>query len=206
MVSFGLLIGGGVVLGVNNAFRDEQGFYATGAIPVQANSSAIVSQSANIQFDPGWFRYNRNAVTIRVEASSLNTGKPIFVGIAPETDLTGYLRGASYDEVTDIRFNPQRVNLLHHAGNVSPAAPTSQTFWVASASGSGTQTLQWNVTSGNYSLVVMNADGSSPVNSDVSLGVKIPDIASRIGWGLLIGGIVILIIGGVMLFFAVHGW
>jgi hypothetical protein len=52
----------------------------------------------------------------------------------------------------------------------------------------------------------MNTDGSSPVSAKVSLGIRLPGIVSAIGLGLLIGGIVLLIIGGVMIFFAARGW
>ena len=40
-----------------------------------------------------------------------------------------------------------------------PAAPQEQSFWVASTSGAGEQTLRWDVQDGDWRAVVMSADG-----------------------------------------------
>jgi len=40
--------------------------------------------------------------------------------------------------------------------------------------GAGTQTLNWDVKDGNWSVVVMNADGSKGVNTRVSAGASLP--------------------------------
>jgi hypothetical protein len=38
------------------------------------------------------------------------------------------------------------------------------------------------------------------------VGARIPGTIKAVGIGLLIGGIVVLIIGGIMIFFAARGW
>jgi hypothetical protein len=206
IVSIGLIIGGGVALAVDNMFKDSQGFYTSGLVSATApNSSAIVTRSADIRLEPGWYMRQNNMVTLKVEASNTLPGKPIFVGIARETDLRNYLNGVSYDEVTGFDFRPYRMDLIHYSGTGTLPPPTEQSFWVVSAAGPDTQSLRWDVTSGTYSLAIMNADGSSPVDSRVSLGIKIPAILRSAGLGLLIGGIVFLIIGGTMVFFAARG-
>ena len=206
LISFALLIGGATVLAFDSNFKDSQGFYSTRFIPVQSESPAVVSQPADIHIGPGWFNENRNAITVKVEASGLVSGKPVFIGIARESDLNAYLNGMSYDEVSDVNFRSDVLHYIHHSGTNTITPPTGQTFWVASASGAGTQTVQWNVASGSYSIVLMNADGSAPLNAEVSLGLKIPAVLHGIGLGLLIGGIVLLLGGGVMIFFGVKGW
>ncbi len=206
IVSFGLLVGGGVVLAADSAFKDNQGYYTTGKVPISVSSAAIVSQPADIHVDSVWFDRNPNLAAVRIEATNTNASKPIFIGIARESDLSNYLSGVSHDEITGFSDRATHTNYFHFPGANAAPPPTSQTFWLASATGTGTQTLQWNVTSGNYAFILMNADGSSPVNGDVSLEVKIPEIVHGIGLGLLIAGIVLLIGGGVMIFFAVHGW
>ncbi len=204
LLSFGLLASGGTILAADNAFKDNQGFYTTGTIPISANSAAIISEPANINVNSTWF--SMNPVTIRIQASSQDTTKPVFIGIARETDVSNYLRGVSFDEIRGFSRRPNNINRIHSPGAATAPPPTSQNFWVASVNGTGTQTLQWDVVSGNYNVVLMNADGSSPVREDISFGVKIPAVLHGIGLGLLIGGIVLLIIGGVMIFFAARGW
>jgi hypothetical protein len=55
----------------------------------------------------------------------------------------------------------------------------------------GTQTLTWKVREGDWSVVLMNADGSRPVVADVDLGAQL----SFLLWlaiGLLLGGVLVL--------------
>jgi hypothetical protein len=208
IVSFGLMVSGGVILAVDNSFRDQQGFYSTGFVSLDSDSSAsaIITHSADIQMEPSWFVKRNNPITIKVEGSTNDSSKQIFIGIARVSDLNNYLSGVNYDEISDFNFRPVHNQYIQHSGTNKPLQPANQTFWVAKATGNGTQTMQWDVVSGTYSLVLMNADGSSPVDTQVSLGAKIPQVIHALGLGLLIGGIVILVFGGVMIFFAVKGW
>ena len=57
-------------------------------------------------------------------------------------------------------------------GDRSAGAPGAQRFWAASAQGGGTQALTWDVEDGDWSVVVMNADGSPGVDAGVSAGAS----------------------------------
>ena len=63
----------------------------------------------------------------------------------------------------------------------------SETFWVASTSGSGEQTLEWDPEEGSWSAVVMNADGSRGVAAELSIGAEL-DSLIWIGIGMLVVG------------------
>jgi len=206
LVSLALIAGGAVVLAFDASYKDAQGFYTTRFIPVQSTTPAVVSQPADIHAGPWLFNENRNAFTVKIEASSDTPGKPIFIGVARESDLTRYLDGVGYDEVTGFTVNSDVIHFVQHSGSNTAAQPASQNFWAASASGTGTQTVQWAVSGGRYSVVLMNADGSAPIDAQVAVGLKIPAILHGIGLGLLIGGIILLVGGGVMLFFGIKGW
>jgi hypothetical protein len=201
-----MIVGGGVILAFENTFKDAEGFYTLNSIPVQVNSSAVITTPADIHIDSVWIWNQQNPIAIKAKATSNDSAKPIFIGIARSSDLSDYLSGVSYDEVTSFTSIPPRLEFRHFSGNTVPPPPTTRTFWVTSTSGIGTQSLQWNVISGSYSLVLMNADGSASLDADVSVGIRLPQVLHVIGLGILIGGIIILIVGGIMVFFAAKGW
>ena len=53
------------------------------------------------------------------------------------------------------------------------------------------QTVTWDVKHGDWSVVVMNADGSRGVDTGVSAGADFP-ILSALAWGGVGGGLVLL--------------
>src|SRR6266487_2236869 len=65
------------------------------------------------------------------------------------------------------------------------------------ASGQGRQTVTWKVREGDWSVVLMNADGSRGVAAEVDLGAKVSFLL-WVAIGVLIGG-VLLLGGGVAL-------
>lgn len=201
LVAVGLLLAGGALVWVDKALKDSEGFITTETIQLERDSHAITTHPADIDLEARWPWGRSNLATIKVEGSNNDLSKQIFIGIAEESDVEDYLSGVEYDEITEFRIHPYRVDYRNHPGSSVPTAPTSQTFWRVSAYGAGTQTLEWELETGTWVLVLMNADGSAGVDLSGSVGVKVPWIF-RLGIGLLIGGIVALIIGIVMVYFA----
>jgi len=195
-----LIFSGGALLWVNSALMDREGFYTTNAVRLEKDSYAIVTEPAHTDLRAGLIWDWGDLTTIKVECSSNDLAKRIFAGVVKESDLKAYLSDVEYDEISNW-LNLRRADYIHHLGNSEPAAPTSETFWVESAHGAGTQTLEWDVKTGSYSLVLMNDDGSADVDVSVALGVKVPLVAG-IGTGLLIAGPVVLIIGIMMVYLA----
>ena len=58
---------------------------------------------------------------------------------------------------------------------------------MAQVSGSGEQTLEWEPEEGDWQLVLMNADGSRGVSSELAIGAEL-DSVLWIGIGLLVAG------------------
>jgi len=58
--------------------------------------------------------------------------------------------------------------------------------------------LNWDVEDGDWSVVVMNADGSTGVEADISSGAKVPFL-DELGWSALgAGGILVLAAAGLI--------
>ena len=121
-----------------------------------------------------------------------------FVGIARTSDVSDYLRGSSHDVITDVEFSPFHAGYDTRAGR-TPAAPGERKIWAATAQGDGEQALTWDVRDGDWSVVVMNADGSAGVEAGISAGAGLGflDEAGKIS---LTNGFVLLILAGGLLF------
>jgi hypothetical protein len=91
--------------------------------------------------------------------------------------VTGFDSGFGSDDPTYSR-----------RGGAAPSGPPdAQTFWVASQTGAGEQTIQWDPEDGNWRAVVMNVDAARGVSADMSIGAEL-DSVLWIGLGLLAGG------------------
>jgi hypothetical protein len=135
---------------------------------------------------------------VRVEGVGAGSGT-LFMGIAPADAVAGYLDGVAHDEITawdSTQDDITEVVYTRNEGATDPAAPETKGFWVASVSGSGEQALDWTIESGEWALVIMNADGSPGVSADVRFGVATLSVLFPIGLASLVVGLVALIGGG----------
>ena len=203
LVSFGLMAGGGALIWADNTLKDSEGFYTTETVQLERDSYAIVTPSADIDLRAAWLWDWDDLATFKIKGSNNDSAKQIFIGVAEESDVKAYLSGVEYDEITQFDIYPYRVDYRNHTGTSEPAVPTSETFWTALTHGAGTQTLEWELETGNYVLVLMNTDGSAGVDLSTVVGAKVPMLFG-VGVGLLAGGVVALIIGSLMVYFSVR--
>jgi hypothetical protein len=177
--------------------KDSDGYHSSGLHRFHSPTHAITTKSIDLATSvPEWLLGK-----IRIEARSSGEA-PVFVGIGHRDDVERYLANVEHDVLTDVDFDPFRAHYDRLSGTQTPGPPAAQTFWVAQAHGNGTQVLTWEVDSGTWSVVLMNADGSSGVDARVKAGAEIP-YALWIGLGVLVIGI--LIAAGATLMI-VKGW
>jgi len=186
-LALALLAGGGALVWAHGTKEDGGGYYATGSKHLTTPTYAFVTEDLDIGTDgPGPLFRNGRLGTVRVTATGTRA-HPIFVGIARKSQIASYLGSVSHDAITDFEVDPLSVTSARRAGDARPSAPSKQTFWAAKASGIGKQTMTWPVAKGDWSVVVMNADGTRGVHTDVSVGAKVPFLL-ELGAGLLVGG------------------
>jgi Domain of unknown function (DUF4389) len=201
LMTVGLVSAGGFLMWADRTQRDASGYLSSGTGPVSAPSYAIATPNLDLSFPNRAWPDTQGALgTVRITASSASPAG-VFIGIAPRADALGYLNGVAYDGLSDLRFLPYRVKLTPHSGG-APAQPTSQIFWQAEATGTGTQTLTWPVASGQWIVVLMNADGSRGIAADVSVGATAPFLFA-IALGVLIAGGIALLLSAVLLIFGI---
>lgn len=212
LISLVLFLPGGALIWAERALRDNEGFYTSKTVEFKRDSYAILTESANIDLGEEeweWLPWVRSwgpsdFLTLKIEGSSSDSSKQIFIGVAETSDLEGYLAGVEYDEIADFKFRRLEPKYRNHPGTSVPLAPTSQAFWIASAYGAGTQTLEWAIESGTYSFLLMNEDGSRGLDLEALIGIAVPSLLGWIGVGLLIGGLVVLLLAVVMIYLALR--
>ena len=202
-----LLLGGGVALWAN-AKKDDAGYLSTSRHQFASRTAALATENLDVDLDGvQWLVDSGDAGKTRLKVTSKN-GKPIFVGIARTRDVDAYLNGVAHTTVTNVDYGPFGghfdADYRYHAGRKTTAAPPArQRIWTASAQGSGTQTVNWRVEEGNWSVVLMNADGSPGVRADVKAGAKVPYLTAA-GWTAIGGGLLFLVLGSTLIVIAVR--
>ena len=180
LLAFGLLAGGCASVVLDQTQRDDDGFLMSPTEEFSTATYAIVSENADLDLDgPDWATTDFFG-TVRIRSES---ERRVFVGIAREADVAEYLDGVAHAVVTEV----DEAEYSERPGGAPEGRPARETFWAASATGAGEQTLEWEPEDGSWNVVVMNADGSRGVAADLSIGGEL-DPLLWIGVGLLIGG------------------
>jgi hypothetical protein len=197
LLAAGFLAAGGLLLWADG-HKDADGYLSTASKPFTTSTYAIATDDLDIDADASDLVTSQDAYgKVRVKVSPRGDA-PVFVGIAPTDEVSGYLHGSPHATLTDVDADPFRASYRVNGGHEHPASPTEQRFWAASAHGAGAQTLTWDVRHGSWSVVVMNADGSAGVDAAVSVGADVP-VLDWLGWVVLGGGLVLLGGAGVLL-------
>jgi hypothetical protein len=179
--------------------KDERGYVMTDTERFDAGTRALASENLDVNLDGAeWLvdETDLGRVTLDVESRA---DTPVFVGIARTGDVSEYLRGVAHTEVSDIDYGgpfTDDFDAAYHDLNGSgrPTPPAESDIWVASEQGPGRQKLDWDAKDGDWSVVVMNADGSRGVDADISAGAKVAFL-DELGWTLVGTGGVALVIG-----------
>jgi len=197
LVALGLTAAGGALVWVHATQRDAAGYYTTPIERFETTSYAITSDAIDLgsagREEP---RSLGDLATIRIRADRTGPGR-VFVGIARQRDVDAYLAGVGHAQIEQLRLAPFSVDYSYRDGGPPPQPPGRRDIWVASASGTGPQTVQWSPRAGQWAVVVMNADGSAGVSVDASAGARVPWLLG-LGIGLGIGGLLGLAVGATL--------
>ena len=170
----------------------------TSTEPYSTSTYALVSGSYRGGTSGDWF-VNRDLIgTVKVR---VNTTRPVFVGIGPQSAVNTYLSGVAYARGNSLTTASS--DFRAHPGGAPATPPSAQTFWSASSKGTGQHALTWKPQAGNWRIVLMNVDGSAGVSSDVSIGAKMPHLLT-IAIVAAGAGLVLLPISGAGIYLAVR--
>lgn len=194
LFSLGVIGAGAFALWVDQTQRDATGYVTTGAHTFSTSGSALVTDPVELDSPGvGWLYSAMILGNVRIQVTPTTTDAPVFVGIGPSADVDRYLAAVDRTVITDFWTDG-----VEAASGSAPATPAgAQDFWVASATGTGSQTVTWDAANGTWTVVVMDPSGDPGLNVETELGATMPALLGIAVTSLLIGALCML--GGALL-------
>jgi hypothetical protein len=184
-----LLAGGGWGLWVDRIDRDGGGFVSTGPLQMSTDTFAIVG---DLRGDgPAWLYGSTILGDAQVRVRS-QRGNTLFVAIARTSDVERYLAGAGYATIDHFGTSAKTT----HPGR-APSSPQETSIWAVSRTGAGEVTVPWTPRTGDWSIVMMNADAAGGVAVSGSLAAKVP-LLPWVAGGALMCGLLLAAVAGLL--------
>jgi hypothetical protein len=215
LTSTGLLAAGGGLLWADQTQR-EDGWITSPDDSVSTTRYALVSGDVGLHAPGADWIVDDVIGRVRLQVTPIDPDVELFAGVAPSNAVDDYLTGVGQRRLGDIgtghsaagsgswsggAMDPGMMTDL--AGGPPAVPPADRDIWVAQASGSGTQTLVWTPADGNWTVVVMQANGSAEVAARIAVAATVPGLAG-VAAGLLAGGAVLLAAGGLLVALALR--
>ncbi|HKX68788.1 MAG TPA: DUF4389 domain-containing protein [Intrasporangium sp.] len=199
--ALGLLIGGAAIGVYELAARNDNGWHAVDIDRLQSEGAAVTTGESVIDFRGPAGLVDWIDLDFRFRATPVG-GQEAFVGVAPTDALNGYLGDVARDEAVIVNWNGT-VRYRHVPGTSAAVdPPASQDFWVAQATGPGTQELTWTPDTGRWSAAFLNASGEPGVAMNVQAAVRSGALLG-IAIALVVAGLVLAVIGTILVVHAV---
>jgi hypothetical protein len=186
LCSLSVLSAGGAALWADTTQRNS-GYVDLGTASYATAGHALASDTIRVH---GWGWLSPLIGQIRIRVAKTGQASGVFAGVAPASAARRYLSGAGYTTVTGYDGQGKHIS---HPGAGTPRPPGITPIWAARASGTRTATLLWTVRTGDWAVIVMNADGSAGVAVRADVGASLP----ALGWlatEFLAGGTVLALI------------
>jgi len=174
----------------DNGFRDDDGFLMSGEETFSTPTYAITSESMEIHAD-GADRVPQALLGDAKLTAIPNADVPVFIGLARTADVEEYLAGVGQARV--VGFTNEDPDYRTTEGASPAVAPIDSDIWVEQSSGTDTQSIAWEIENGDWTVVVMNADGSRGVSADLSAGATVPALGWLVAITLSLAGVGLLI-------------
>jgi hypothetical protein len=198
----GLAVGGGTVFALDQA-RDRDGYISSRTLAVASPTAAVTVEGLVVHPSDAVGRRLTGVEAIRITVTR-GDQTPVFLGVAAERDVDAWLAGTAHDELTGV-YNLTSVRYARAAGAVrSVGSPAAQPFWLATASGTGSVTLNWAPGDGRFAIVLANADGAPVVAADVAVAAKVPELWP-LSAGLFAGTLLALVLAAVLSYVGAAG-
>lgn len=203
----GFLGAGGRLLWADQTQRDD-GWLASPDAELTSDRYAVATDGVLLEGDGLDWVVDELLGTARIEVTPADPNDALFVGLGRTAEVSRYLEGVGRSDVDQLVVRQDGDGeVLRGLGDLDggpPVTPPAQAdVWTVSASGSGTQVLDWRPTEGDWIVVVMRADGQAGIDAEVRAGAELPGLtwfaAALLGVGVAIG-----LAGGLLVALAVR--
>ena len=191
------LVGGGAILAWADAFQRADGYVVSPHDSFTSDGYALVSDRIDLAAGPEWLPVPQSLGSARIEVTGTD-GQDVFVGIASADDAAAYLDGVARTTVDGLGFDGPASASDQLPGGAPAGPPADQDFWVAQASGTGTQEVAWDPSTGDWMFVIMDADGAAGVDVEARIGVEAPALGA-VGWTILAIGVLVMTVAVLLL-------
>lgn len=165
-IGFGSTLAGGTLLAVTDG---PNGTISAPSFVVNSENAVLLGDNIDVWVDPDLRSpdFFINDFKVSVTADSQN-GKDVFVGVAAAQDVQEYLGDVDADR---IRVRNDDLQIVAGTGRTALTRPADQSFWTAT---NAEGTFDWTPTSGEWAMVVVNADGSPGIDAVLDVEAHIP--------------------------------
>lgn len=189
LIAFAFISAGGAGLWAHVTQRDSDGFLMSPERTFTTDTYAIVESDIDLEVEdaPDWLYPSSVLGDARLTAVSLN-GREIFLGVGRTADVERYVSGMRHASVSSV----EDAELDTVDGAPPRTLPSESDVWVATAVGSGSVDLDWDVDSGPYSVVVMDAEAESTIAVRARAGAEVPALIWAAGTAAFVGALLML--------------
>ncbi|MGY2002695.1 DUF4389 domain-containing protein [Blastococcus sp. SYSU DS1024] len=205
--STGFIGGGGTLLWADQTQR-EDGWVISPDADLDSARYAVTTDGILLEGHGLDWAVDELLGTARIAVTPAGPGEELFMGLGRTAEVSRYLDGVGRSELDDVAIRQNGdADVLRGLTDVAggpPATPPGEAdVWTVSVTGSGTQVLDWRPTEGDWTVVVMRADGAAGIDAEVRAGATLPGL-TRFSAVLIGLGVGLALAGGVLVALAVH--
>jgi hypothetical protein len=198
-------IAASALLAVDQGLRDRDGFLMSGTEVAESTGYAVTSEDLDIHVHSGTGELPRRLIgTVKITVDAGPGGQAVFVGIARTRDVERYLDGVAHSVITDLegRMRHRHFGYREVGGGAPEVIPSEASIWEEQVVGTGRQELRWEPRGGEWTVVVMNADGTQGVEVEMTAGATVPVLGEGVAVIYLLG-VLLLLLGTAIIAWAV---
>ncbi len=206
LAATGPLIAGGTSLWADRTQRDTDGVLLSPTVSVDTTRYAITTGAVLLEGQGLDWVVDELVGTARIEVTAADPDDEVFLGVAPTAAVDRYLGGVGHEMAGPLDWDTaggRSWTTEDMPGGPPASSPGEAGIWASSASGTGTVTLDWRPDEGNWTVVLMRADGDAGLEADIRAGATLPGL-TEFSTALLAAGALLVVVGGLLIGAAAH--